>query len=255
MSNKPLTEFKTAEETRNEIAEQRASPEKPESIVRFLELHGLTIKPPMVLLIYGPPKVGKTVLALQIARELDLPTKVFYAEPNYKNPDFQELLKKYMPRQIDLQEISKPWFIFYMDKYVKDNKFVVIDSVSAIGEMVGDELKTFENLVYTSRTALVGRRIAFRMQRLAAEKNLIVVLIAQATGSPQKYKGVSYKPSMTMKSMHYTDYDILLEPVNMVQRRLTIVNARPKPWLEGKKFLLAFTEHGIKPLGEEVEHG
>jgi len=244
--SKPLTEYR--------VSGQEVSSGGPGGIVDFLSEHGLDLRPPMVLLLYGPPKVGKTTLSLQLARELDRKTYVFYAEPNYKNPDFQELIKMFKPRNADFIEVNKPWMIFYLDRYVKeDNSVVIFDSASAVGELVADELKTFEPLVYTSRTALVARRLAFRLQRLAAEKNLTVIIIAQATGGPGKYKGVSYKPSMTLKSMHYTDYDLLLEPVNEAQRRLVIVNARPKPWLEGKKLLLQFTEQGIQPIGEEIE--
>lgn len=214
---------------------------------------GLELKPPIVILLYGPPKVGKTILSLQLARELGRKTTVFHCEPNYMNPDFQELVRRSAPENTEFIEVAKPWLIFYLDRYVKPDSTIIFDSASAIGELVADELKTFEPLVYTSRTALVARRLAYKLQRLASEKNLVVIVIAQATGGPGKYKGVDYKPSMTLKAMHYTDYDLLLEPVSETQRRLVIVNARPKPWLEGKKLLLEFTEKGIKPVGEEVE--
>ena len=131
---------------------------------------------------------------------------------------------------------------------------MIYDSASATGEAVADEVRSFEALPYTQRTSLVARRLTFRLQNLASIKNLIVIVIAHATSGPSKYKfGLTYRPSMTLRSMHYTDYDLLLEPVDETQRRLIIVNARPKPWLEGKKLLLKFTKNGIAPVGEEIE--
>jgi len=217
--------------------------EEKKSATSLLRQLGVDLSPRTTLLIYGLPMIGKTALALQLAKELGYPTKVLALELSWRKDKYRKFIKRFMPENAELVYIEKPadfWKAFYVSK----PSTIIIDSLSVLADNIGARwlLRETDILPMVARAAPLMRAVAYVLSDVACRTNSIGIMIAQASGGPSKYRDLTMlRPSITQRVGHYCDYILLLEQVN-TKRKLMVVAARNEPWIEGRTVEFTFTE-------------
>ena len=229
--------------------------------------------PKHVLLIYGEPMVGKSTLAAAIARwwaqRHNTNVTVIGTEASYYEEDFAEVLGRYLgdvkasvltytDRNVALRVLLGKRYM----SQVHNMGAVIIDSISAITDDVAVEVVmstgSIEQRPISSRAAPVGRYIVKILKDVVVARNGLGIVIAHAgsTAGTGKYRGVSdYRPSLAIRCGHYVSYMLHLGfwERNREYRKLTVVAARSRPWLEGRSALFRFAENDVEVYVREEQ--
>ncbi|MEM4570945.1 MAG: hypothetical protein QXE66_06525 [Desulfurococcaceae archaeon] len=227
---------------------------KTESVRQLLEelkTLGVYLEPRTVVNLYGPPMVGKSVLALHIVRELfkDSRVVVLASEPSYEEARYLRLVEEscgFLPEVRHVKTFSQALTTL---REVKDGALVV-DSVSALADREASYWlsRTSEPRVVAARVVPLTRALALAVRQWSNERGSVAVLVTHATSTAGafRYRGVAdLKPSLAMRAGHYVDYELLLTIGDGGERVLTVVASRVAPWAEGGSLRLRFAKGGV----------
>lgn len=215
------------------------------SALNLLKQLGVELSPRSTLLIYGPPMAGKTALALLIARELKLPTKLLALELSWRENDYCSFIKKYAPEKMDVVYPEDVKSIFHALRSVQKPSTIIVDSLSVLADYVSSRLTTaigYDILPLVARISPLMRVVAYEVKKTCIHTNSVGLMVAQAGGGPEAYRGISsLRPSIAQRVGHYCTYIVLLETCKDV-KKLTLVASRVRPWLEGRCIEFKFRE-------------
>jgi len=208
------------------------------------------LEPRTVINVFGPPMVGKSVLAVLLARSVAKRVVVLAAEPSYEEYKYLKLLVEATGFEPEVRHVR--YFSQARDAFreLRDCA-VVVDSVSALAdrEMAYWLGKTAEPRVVAARIVPMTRALALAARLWANEREGVVILVTHATSTAGafKYRGIAdLKPSLAMRAGHYVDYELLLTVEEDGTRVLTVVASRTTPWAEGRQVLLKFAKGGVE---------
>ena len=102
----------------------------------LIRLLGIILAPKTIINLFGMPMVGKSTLALMIARELGENVTVFASEFSYEEPEFMKFLKKVLGDfKFELRYVGSFQELMKALDYIK-SKVIIIDSLSALIDRV-----------------------------------------------------------------------------------------------------------------------
>jgi len=226
------------------------TPSHPESLSSALGSVGVYLEPRTVVNIFGPPMVGKSVLAILLAKTVAKRVVVLAAEPSYEEPRYLKLLTEATGFEPDVRHVK--YFSQARDAFreLRDCA-IVVDGVSALAdrEMAYWLTRTTEPRVVAARIVPQTRALALAARMWANEREGFVVLVTHATSTAGAFRYrslVDLKPSLAMRAGHYIDYELLLTVEEDGIRVLTVVASRATPWAEGRQLMLRFTKGGVE---------
>jgi len=194
--------------------------------------------------------VGKSVLALLLAKAVAKRVVVLAAEPTYEEARYLKFLTESAGFEPELRYVK--YFSQARDAFRELKECaVVIDSVSALAdrETAYWLSRTAEPRVIAARVVPQTRTLALASRLWANEREGFVVLVTHATSTAGafRYRGLAdLKPSLAMRAGHYVDYELLLTVEDDGTRTLTVVASRTTPWAEGRQLQLKFTKGGVE---------
>ena len=219
-------------------------------LVGSLSSIGVYLEPRTVINVFGPPMVGKSVLAVLLARSVAKRVVVLAAEPSYEEPRYLRFLAEAVGFEPDVRYVK--YFSQTRDAFreLRDCA-VVVDSVSALAdrETAYWLSRTTEPRVVAARVVPQTRALALAARLWANEREGFAVLVTHATSTAGafRYRGLAeLKPSLAMRAGHYVDYELLLTVEEDGTRVLTVVASRTTPWAEGRQVLLKFAKGGVE---------
>jgi len=223
---------------------------QPESLSSALGSVGVHLEFRTVVNVFGPPMVGKSVLAVLLARSVAKRVVVLAAEPSYEEPRYLKFLAEAVGFEPDVRYVK--YFSQARDSFreLRDCA-VVVDSVSALADREAAYwlTKSAEPRVIAARVVPQTRALALVARLWANEREGFVVLVTHATSTAGafRYRGLAdLKPSLAMRAGHYVDYELLLTVEDDGTRVLTVVASRTTPWAEGRQLQLKFTKGGVE---------
>ena len=223
---------------------------QPESLSSSLGSVGVHLESRTVVNVFGPPMVGKSVLAILLARSVAKRVVVLATEPSYEEPRYLKFLAEAVGFEPDVRYVK--YFSQARDAFreLRDCA-VVVDSVSALAdrETAYWLSRTAEPRVVAARVVPQTRALALTARLWANEREGFAVLVTHATSTAGafRYRGLAdLKPSLAMRAGHYVDYELLLTVEDDGTRVLTVVASRTTPWAEGKQVLFRFVKGGVE---------
>jgi len=239
----------------------------------LLQTLGIDLQPKQVVLIYGQPMVGKSVLSALIAKwwalKRDSNVVIVGLETAYGEEDYVNFISKFLEGAkfniLMYDDVQKAVSVLSTGRYISavhGAGVVVIDSVSALADAIAGQVveKTgsLEPRVIAARVSPILRLIVRALRDVVVRRGGLGIVVAHAgsTAGTSKYRGiVDWRPSLATRCAHYISYELLLEIYEKKRdyRRVTVVAARNRPWIEGNSTLFRFRENDIEVLAKSGE--
>ena len=242
---------------------------KEEKVVDAAELLrrlGLDLTPPKVIVLYGQPMVGKSVLSWQIARSLSGRGVALLAyEKKYRDETYfrrlTELAGNWSPHSVFICETLRDMYRALKGRDEPLNADVlIVDSISAIADK---ELSywaaslppgSFEPRVVSARIVPLLRAASSMVIDWATANKAVAIVVAHATSTAGsgKHRGVTdWKPSFATRCGHHIDYELLLEELEDKTRRLIDVADRVNEANEGSYIKFRIVQGGVVIKGKK----
>ena len=238
---------------------------------------GIKLEPGQVMLIYGPPMVGKSSLACIIARywvksiyqlrmkDMGIEVK---EEPNilligtelaYQEPSYREFIEGFLRgTKYSIEYFDDPVNLFKamvgtrggLASKLGAGTVIILDSVSALADAHASELiakmETTEPRTIAARVSPLTMFLGYRLRRYAVVTKGIGIVIAHAgsMAGTGKYRGlIDFKPSLAQRCGHHITYELYMEIYEPKRdyRVIKVVAARQNPEIEGNSALIRFT--------------
>ena len=237
-----------------EIKDKHVTPKiiYEESLLEKLVEIGFDVKTVGVL--YGAPLLGKTRLALRLARELNrqmgLTPRFIVTEPNYLQKYKGKALIDYVVEEFGRDSVvfcsNVHEVIYNVEKKIDKNCFIVLDSVGAISKMLSLEYYKrggFEPLALAPRVIPLVNAIVQLVAQKTLEKEATALIIAheqRVIGRGGEGGGLWYgedgKPSFGGRALHDCTYVWRMLPTNDPKTRIIrCVLHRLDPTVERKE--------------------
>jgi len=219
-------------------------------ILKLLEELGVNLATPCTLAIFGPSQVGKSLMALRLASEVN--NGVVYAiEPQYQNPDFYKLATSVIQGR-DVR-IERAWSIRGLIRKLKSidsASVIVVDSISALidyeASRLIEKLGVEDVSFLASRLNPLSRIVAQTLNITCNRLNSIGVLIVHATSTAGRglYRNlIPYRPSFASRCEHYLTYELFVNFTNDRGKRvIQVVTSRPNHSIIGKRLEFSLSE-------------
>jgi len=227
---------------------------------------GIDLQPKQVVLIYGLPMVGKSVLSAILARwwaqKHDSNVTILALETAYGEEDYMQFIQRFLQGSkfsiYVYDDIEKAQHVLLSMRYmssVHGAGAVVIDSISALADAMASyvisKTGSTEPRVIAARVSPLLRMIVRGLREVVVRRGGLGIVVAHAgsTAGTGKYRGIAdWRPSLAVRAAHYITYELLLEiwERNKEYRKLTVVAARNRPWIEGNSVLFRFTENDVE---------
>jgi len=230
---------------------------------------GVHVKPKKVIGIYGPPMVGKSVLAGIVAGEYagdEGRVFVVATERHYFDDDYMAMIRRYLPKNAEVKTVLKVDEVFKtlyalknaLRKDVTGKRVVILDSLSFVAlDMSAYYFSTGLGVRPASAQIIpVINALSAMLKSLAVSTYSLAIAIMHAgsTAGAGKFRGITgLKPSMSMRAGHAFDYLLQLDmdQKNRDNRILTVVANRVAPETEGSSIKIRFVGKTIEPVVEE----
>mgnify|MGYP000377270993 CR=1 FL=1 len=212
-------------------------------ILKLLEELGVNLTTPCTLAIFGPSQVGKSLITLKLASEIN--NGIIYAiEPQYKNPDFYKLVTSIIRgRDVKIERVWSIRGLIKKFKSIDKASIIVVDSISALIDYEASRLIEkfgIEDISFlASRLNPLSRIVSQTLNITCNRLNSIGVLIVHATSTAGRglYRNlIPYKPSFASRCEHYLTYELFINFTNNQDKRIIqVITSRPNHSIIGKK--------------------
>jgi len=211
-----------------------------------LDALGVRLTPRCTMNIFGLPMVGKSCMALAIARELQERNKmdifVLAVEPSYGDEEYKRLIGDFLgSANYRIDYVDTVGKILYRIHKVDKPTVIIVDSISALADAIAETYARrgiTEPRVIAGHVAPALRYIARGLKTVCGQTGSIGILISHATSTAGtgNYRGVvPYRPSLSARAGHYLSYEVFMDfhPEKKDLRIMVVTAARAFPEIEG----------------------
>ena len=234
---------------------------EPRGVVGLFSRLGVSLSPPKVIVLYGEPMVGKSVLSVMLAGRLassmNRRVGLIYTEPVWEDPEYQSFVVNATNAKFDLVRLAD-WRHFNSIVAGFRDRVIVFDSISAlITDIVSRfTMSGWDLRAVTPRVHQIVVTLVHYLRAVVNSSKTVAVIVAHAssTAGTGRYRGVTdSRPSFTRRVLHECDVELELriDPENKDVRVLTVVANRINPFSDGKSVYFRFIKGDVEEVPEE----
>ena len=230
-------------------------------IEMFNEL-GVSLNPPKMLVVYGEPMAGKTVLSVMLASKLadtmNRKVGVIYTEPVWEDGEYQSFVMNVTGAKFDAVKLAD-WRHFNSIVSSFRDRVIVFDSISAL---ITDIVSRFtfagwDLRAVTPRVHQIVITLTHFMRAVVNNSRTVAVIVAHSssTAGVGRYRGITdNRPAFAKRILHECDAELELrvDSDNKDVRVLTVIANRVNPFSEGRSVAFRFVKGNVEPVGEEM---
>jgi len=231
-------------------------------VVGLFNKLGVSLSPPKIVVLYGEPMAGKTVLSVMLASKLadtmNRKVGVIYTEPVWDDPEYQSFVINATNAKFDLVRLAD-WRHFNSIVAGFRDRVIVFDSISAlITDIVSRfTMSGWDLRAVTPRVHQIVVTLVHYLRAVVNNSKTIVIIVAHSssTAGVGKYRGITdNRPAFARRILHECDAELELrvDSDNKDVRVLTVIANRVNPFSEGRSVAFRFVKGNVEPVGEEM---